>query len=218
MKRQAVLFDFDGVAVKSMEQHFEAWQKAFAEQGVQISGADFYVLEGQGIRVISRQLGEHYGLNETQIEEVMDRKVNFYNQFMKLEFYDYFFDLLRNLKAQEIPMGIVTGGLRSRVQGIISTHFNGFFNCLVTVDDVERGKPFPDPFLRAAELLNVAPQKCIVVENAPLGIEGAVAAGMTVIAVTTTLPPDLLKQAHYVVHDFREAERIIESLFLTGIF
>jgi beta-phosphoglucomutase len=206
-----VLFDFDGVAVKSMEQHFDGWKKAFAEQGIEIKAEDFFPLEGQGIRAISTQLGERYGLHPDKIERVMERKVSYYNQLMTVEFYNYFFELLNHLQAQQITMGVVTGGIRSRVSKIVDERLKEFITCLVTVDDVQRGKPFPDSFLRAAELIGRKPERCIVVENAPLGIKGAKAAGMPVIAITTTLPASFLNEADVIVSDFKEVEDAIFS-------
>lgn len=213
---KGILFDFDGVTIKSMEQHFSAWRSAFAEKGIVLKKEDLFVLEGQGITTISHTLGRLYGLNESQINEVRDRKVTYYQELMSVEFYDYFFELLSNLKSKQMKMGVVTGGLRKRVEKIIKTYFNGTFDCLVTVDDVLNGKPHPEPFLKGAELLHLAPGECLVVENAPMGIESAVKAGMIVIAVTTTLTAPYLKQAHYIVNDFREVERIITSLTENG--
>lgn len=212
MRKKGILFDFDGVTVKSMEQHFKAWQEAFAEKGVEISRDDFFILEGMGIKKVAHILGEHHGLDKEAIMEVMDRKVNYYNQFMTIEFYEYFKEMLKSFKEKELPMGVVTGGSRSRVQKIIEEYFNNDFNCLVTVDDVKRGKPFPDPFLKGAEMLGIPAQDCIVVENAPKGIEGAVKAGMTVIGITTTLTAKDLHQANYIAADFKEVERIVFSL------
>jgi len=214
-QKWAVLFDFDGVSVKSMEQHFEAWRQAFAEHGFEIDRDDFFPLEGQGIQVIAHQLGSRYQLNQAQVDQIIDRKISYYNQFMTLEFYDYFFDLLNHLKAERIAMGIVTGGLRSRVSKIVEGHFREFITCLVTVDDVERGKPYPDPFLRAAELMGFKPQQCVVVENAPLGIRGAKTAGMSVIAVKTTLPAEMLSEADHIVDNFREVEQVLFSKIMT---
>lgn len=209
---QGVLFDFDGVVVKSMEQHFAAWQKAFAEKNIHIKADDFFILEGQGVHIIAYALGKKHGLSESDVEQIIQRKMNYYNQFMRLEFYDYFREMLNHLHDSGIPMGVVTGGNRSRVEKIINQHFNNDFKALVTVDDIERGKPHPDPFLKGAELMGLPPEQCIVVENAPLGIEGAKKAGMTVIAVTTTLHPGHLSQADYIADDFREVEKIIRSL------
>lgn len=210
--KKGILFDFDGVVVKSMEQHFAAWQKAFAEFNVHIRPEEFFILEGQGVHIISTQIGKKHGLDKKAIERVMERKMNYYNQFMHLEFYDHFHDLLDYVIQKNIPRGIVTGGNRERVSGIVNEHFDGKFSCLVSVDDVERGKPWPDPFLKGAEMLGVAPADCIVIENAPLGIEGALKAGMTVIAVTTTLDKKHLRQAHYIANDFTAVKEIIKHL------
>jgi sugar-phosphatase len=68
---------------------------------------------------------------------------------------------------------------------------------LVTVDDIEHGKPAPDPFLRAAELLGVDPGRCVVIEDAPAGITGAKAAGAMVLALRTTHGPEDLAEADY---------------------
>ena len=212
MKKKAVLFDFDGVTVKSMEQHFEAWRDAFAEWGVHITPEEFFTLEGQGIDTIAHYLGKKHGLSEEQVEAVKHRKVSYYNQFMRLEFYDHFHEMVDRLHRNGVPMAVVTGGDRDRVQKIVDEHFDHYFSAVVTIDDVERGKPHPDPFLKAAQMLRVAPEECIVVENAPMGIQGAKAANMTVIAITTTLDPSYLKQADYIASDFYEVEKYLHEL------
>ncbi len=212
MEKKAVLFDFDGVAVKSMEQHFEAWHNAFAEWGVHITAEEFFILEGQGIDTIAHFLGQKHGLTEEQVKAVMERKVNYYNQFMHLEFYDHFHELVERLHKNRVQMGIVTGGNKARVQNVIKYYFNHYFSAVVTIEDVEHGKPYPDPFLKGAKLLKVNPRTCVVVENAPMGIKGAKAANMTVIAVTTTLSPEHLKQADYIADDFYEVERYMVNL------
>jgi beta-phosphoglucomutase len=208
---KGILFDFDGVAVKSMEQHYEAWSKALAEKGASIDREDFYMLEGQGVKEISNAIGRKFNLDQKDTDELGGRKSFYYKQIMKLEFYPYFFELLKVLKQKKLKMGVVTGGARHRVKAVVENHFSDYFECLITVDDVERGKPFPDPFLKGAELLGLKPDECIVVENAPKGIEAAVKAGMTVIAVKTTLKEKHLNQAHFVVADFQAVEKTILS-------
>ena len=69
---------------------------------------------------------------------------------------------------------------------------------LVCSDDVQKGKPDPEPYLRAAGLLRVAPQRCLVFEDAPAGIESARSAGMEVVGVTTTFPPERLGARTYL--------------------
>lgn len=212
MKKKAVLFDFDGVTVKSMEQHFEAWRSAFAEWGVDITPEEFFILEGQGIDIIAHYLGKKHGLSEEQVKAVKHRKVSHYNQFMRLEFYDHFHEMVQHLHKNGVPIAVVTGGDRDRVQKVIAEHFNHYFSAVVTINDVKRGKPHPDPFLKAVQMLNVESELCIVVENAPMGIKGAKAANMTVIAITTTLPAKHLQQADYIASDFYEVEKYLLEL------
>jgi beta-phosphoglucomutase len=209
---KGILFDFDGVAVKSMEQHYEAWSKALAEKGCKIDKEDFFMLEGQGVKEISNAIGRKFNLNQKDIDELGGRKSFYYKQIMELEFYPYFFELLEVLKTKKLKMGVVTGGAKSRVTEVVENHFKEYFECLVTVDDVKHGKPFPDPFLKGAELLNLKPNECIVIENAPNGIEAASKAGMIVIAVKTTLTEKYLDQANFVMDDFQAVEKTILSL------
>jgi mannitol-1-/sugar-/sorbitol-6-phosphatase len=79
-------------------------------------------------------------------------------------------------------------------------------DAMVTVDDVARGKPAPDPYLRAAELLGVPPEACLVIEDAPVGIAAAKAAGATVLGVLSTHAPDDLAEADHLVADLREVQ------------
>lgn len=82
---------------------------------------------------------------------------------------------------------------------------------LVTVDDVARGKPAPDPYLRAAELLGVAPEHCLVIEDAPAGIAAAKAAGAQVLAVLTTHEPEALEASDHLTGSLTDV-----TLSLTG--
>jgi len=76
MALKGILFDFDGVVVKSMEQHFDAWQKAFAEKDVHISADEFFIMEGQGIDTISQKIGADHGLSVEDVLLVKERKIN----------------------------------------------------------------------------------------------------------------------------------------------
>jgi sugar-phosphatase len=75
---------------------------------------------------------------------------------------------------------------------------------LVSADDVHNGKPHPEPYLKGAELLGVAPEKCVVVEDAPAGVQAAHAAGMRAIALTTTYPRSALADADVIVRDLSQ--------------
>ena len=109
-------------------------------------------------------------------------------------------------------MAVVTGGNKKRVSKIISEHFAGFFSAFVTIDDVENGKPHPEPFIKGAQKLSLNTKECIVVENAPMGVTAAKTAGCTVIAIKTTLQEKHLKNADFIVDTFNEVEEKLLSL------
>jgi sugar-phosphatase len=80
---------------------------------------------------------------------------------------------------------------------------------MITADDVKRPKPDPEPFLLAARALKVDPTKCLVIENAPFGIEAARSAGRSVVAICTTLPAGDLSRAHWIVKNHDELEALL---------
>jgi sugar-phosphatase len=85
---------------------------------------------------------------------------------------------------------------------------------LVDSAQVTAGKPHPEGYLRAAELLRTPPAHCLVVEDAPAGIEAARAAGMTVVALTTTHAAAELTRAHHVIGNLSDAKPLIEKWFI----
>ena len=206
MKYEAVLFDLDGVLLKSMEQHLEAWQHAFSRFRAKVNESDFYQLEGRGVRSVVEILTEKYGIDSKYRQALTDDKVAYYNSNFKEEFYDGIYHLLDTLRNNTIKMAVVTGGMRDRVHKIIEEYFKEYFSAIITSDDVEKTKPYPEPYLKAAALLKVRPEECIVVENAPMGIKSGKAAGMRVIAICTTLDKKYLQEADVIVDTFFEMQ------------
>jgi beta-phosphoglucomutase len=212
MQYKGILFDFDGVVINSMHQHYEAWSRAFAELGITFEKEEFFLLEGQGIGTIVQMLGEKRGLSEKQSQEILSSKVRHYYKSVTIGFYPNFMEMLTRLKQNKIPMAVVTGGNKSRVETVISDHLKGFFEAVVTIDDVKNGKPHPEPFLKGAETLSLNPEQCIVVENAPLGISAGKDAGCAVIAVKTTLDEKHLSMADFICNDFYDVAKQIDKL------
>ena len=101
--------------------------------------------------------------------------------------------LLVDLRAQGIPCAIGTSALRANVECVLEiTELAVFFLEVASAEDVTRGKPDPEIFLKAAEKLGVTPFACVVIEDAQVGIRAAKAAGMKALAVTTTHPTESL--------------------------
>jgi beta-phosphoglucomutase len=206
---RGVLFDLDGVVLKSMDQHVEAWQYAFAQVGLQLSREEFYKLEGRGVRSVVEDLAAKYHLQPDLKPEIIKTKMEYYNRIYKAEFYDGLFELLHVLKNKKIKTALITGANRERVDTLLRAHLNGFFAATVSSDDVTNTKPFPEPYLKGASLLSLQPAECVVIENAPLGIRSAKEAGMTVIAVRTTLEDTYLQQADFIVDDLRDVYQLV---------
>ena len=108
------------------------------------------------------------------------------------------------LVENQIPIGIVTAGQKTRILETVPGTVLGKFNTLVTGDMTKQGKPFPDQYLMGSASLGIAPEQSIVVENAPLGIQAAKAANAYCIAICSTLESLYLQEADLVVDSFEE--------------
>ena len=113
--------------------------------------------------------------------------------------------LVERLRARALRLAMVTGTSRKNIEH----HFGAWlqnFDAIVTADDVKRTKPDPEPYLQALAKLGLAASDCVVVENAPLGVRSGKAAGIRVIAVTSTNPAELLKEADVIVAKVADVE------------
>ena len=108
-------------------------------------------------------------------------------------------------------MGLVTGTPMVELDKILPCDIRRLFDAVISGDSVKQGKPHPEPYLKAAAVLGLRPRQCLVVENAPLGIESAKKAGMSCVAVTTSLPKEYLKKADIIVNRLEDITGIIET-------
>jgi beta-phosphoglucomutase len=214
MEMRAILFDFDGVVIKSMESHYHGWQKALEEYGIDMSPEELYILEGQGVEEVASQLVRKFNIPAEERKNIIQKKRLYYNQVKKDELYPYFLDVIEWARQMELKTALVTGGDRERVVKALQAYgIDSYFQIIVTSENVMHTKPSPEPYLTAAQLLGVEPQQCIVIENAPLGITSAKAAEMKCIAITTTLPSSFLKRADVVADNFQEVLEALRKLY-----
>ena len=200
---KAILFDFDGVIVKSMEDHYQGWKLTLQEYGIEMQPEELFMMEGQGVMVLAHQFSKKYNLPGDVAADLVEKKQAYYNKIKKIQFYPNLLDVLKWASEKELKMAIVSGGQRDRItQTVDDFGLLEYFSAIVSSDDVSKTKPHPEPYLQAANMLKVEPADCIVVENAPLGILSGKSAQMKVIALTTTLTPQHLKEADIVVDNF----------------
>ena len=211
---QAVLFDFDGVIVRSMEDHYEGWRKTLAEYGIEMSPEELYIVEGAGMKELATQFIRKFNLPYDETSNIIRKKRLYYDQIKKNELYPFLLDVLHWAQEKALKIGLVTGGNRERVISALADFgLIDYFPVIITADDVFEPKPSPEPFLKAAHYLEVAAEDCIAIENSPFGVISAKLAGMKCIALTTTLTAMHLKQADVVAGNFQEVLEALQKMY-----
>ncbi len=174
------IFDCDGTLTDSMPLHFAAWRHAF--QGHQakfdFTWELFYSMAGialhEGVRILNERFDDR--LDPDSVVQMQMMRMDEHHH--TLEPIQPVVDLAREL-AQTHPVSVASGGARRHVhQSLTIVGIASLFQVVVTMEDVEHGKPAPDTFLLAAEKMQVNPSDCIVFEDSLLGIEAAERAGM----------------------------------------
>ena len=193
---KAVFFDQDGVLFESMPYHAKAWVQSMKEHGLPYTALDVYRNEGRtGSGVIQELYQRVYGTDITQeiIDDIYSRKSDLFIQMTGGKLPNTIAnirDVLAYLKSQGVDCWVVTGsGQRNLINNLNNT-FPDTFTGIISAFDVKYGKPHPEPYLKAWERSGFPKQECAVVENAPLGIQAAKAAGLFCFAVNTGILPD----------------------------
>ena len=199
---KAVFFDMDGVLYDSMPNHVQSWCESLSEWGLKAEPEDIYLLEGRtGAATVDIFVNLNWGRDATLEEKelIYAKKAR---RFVELSSHikpiPNALDVLEKVRQLGLKRVVVTGSGQPTLFNNLDAHFPGFFNTelIVTAFDVKYGKPHPEPYLMGLKKANVKPEEAIVIENAPLGIESAVAAGIYTIAVNTgPLPDEVLLKA-----------------------
>ncbi len=174
----AFLFDLDGTVADSMPLHYLSWAQAVGEAGGQFPEAMFYQLGGIPLPRTVEILNERFG-TAMDPAAVVARKEGLY--LGMLDRVTPVGPVLRVMEAWvgRVPFAIVSGSPRASIDGTLERLGLGhYFAVIVGAEDYREGKPAPEPFLTAAARLGVAPERCLVFEDAEAGVQSAVAAGM----------------------------------------
>jgi HAD superfamily hydrolase (TIGR01509 family) len=186
---RAAVFDLDGTLVDSMPQHFEAWCEALSIHGASgIFKEDvFFAMGGRPTVDIVAELNDEYDLRLNPESVALAKREAFLKRLPEITLIDEVASFAESLRGK-VPMAIASGGTRMAVERILKAmNISDWFDEVLTCDDVPEGKPSPAVFLKAAELLGVAPASCLALDDAPAGILAAQLAGMQVIAVPSPL-------------------------------
>jgi beta-phosphoglucomutase family hydrolase len=181
---KALIFDLDGTLADTMPVHFLAYKHILVKYGIDFTPELFAKLAGIPAVGTIEKLNEWFG-TKMDAEEVGHFKEREYEKIMyKMKPIVPVVELAKMYHGK-MPMAVGTGGYKRlawKTMDILG--LDKYFDILVSTEDVERPKPFPDTFLKCAELLGVEPAVCEVFEDAQLGIQAAGAAGMMSKLVT----------------------------------
>lgn len=181
-----VLFDLDGTLVDSEPNYYEAGRRLLARYGVRdFSWEDHSRFIGISTRETLTALREEHGI-EAPVDELLAGKNALYLELAgtSTTAFPEMRALVGRLHGDGVPMAVASGSSRAAIEATLAvTGLDAYLPLYVSADEVAHGKPEPDVFLEAARRLGVAPESCVVLEDAVPGIRAARAAGMRCVAV-----------------------------------
>jgi len=181
---KGLIFDIDGTICDTMPIHYIAWQQTAAEHGIEFTPELFVEVTGIPALQTSQYLKERFNLDFDEVEFTRVKEERFEQNMDKAKPIEPVIKIIRENKGK-LPMACGTGG--SQYLAWKTLEIAGVKDCfehVVAAEDVIHHKPFPDTFLKAAELIGVQPSDCEVFEDGQLGLRAAASAGMMFVDVT----------------------------------
>jgi HAD superfamily hydrolase (TIGR01509 family) len=186
----AFLWDMDGTLIDS-EPYWMASEDSLAKSyGGTWTEADAHATIGKSLYDSSAMIRERFGITDLSVQEVIDRMTNEVIENLKqnLPFRPGALELLVELKKRRIKTALVTMSMRSMAQTVADAIGFRAFDVIVAGDEVTLGKPHPEPYLRAAELLGVDASDCVAFEDSNTGLQSAESAGAHTIGIPNLIP------------------------------
>lgn len=207
-----IFFDMDGVLYNSMPYHAKSWIQTFAEFKLRLPEFEPYMNEGSTALFTVQQMFQKYLHREATSEEcelIRQRKHEVMAAMPLSEIFQAMPRLLKEIHQQNIDCWVVTGSAQESLINRLVEEFCGILQRekMITAHDVTQGKPHPEPYLKALQRSGYEKHQALVIENAPLGVRSAKAAGLFTIAVNTgPLHRDVLLHAgaDLIFHDTDE--------------
>lgn len=205
-KHFGVIFDLDGVLVDTGWAHKQAWYELARKEAVVMTDEFFYNTFGmQNDRILAELFGRI--LSDEEIDRMSEWKERRYREIIadKLTLADGVETLLADLRRHDFLVAVGSSAPRANLDLLLdSLGARKYFDVCVTQEDTIKSKPHPDTFLRAAERLALPPSRCVVVEDSIAGLQAGKAAGMAVVAVTTSRRRHELTRADLIVDSLAE--------------
>ncbi|OIO37868.1 MAG: hypothetical protein AUJ75_03525 [Candidatus Omnitrophica bacterium CG1_02_49_10] len=207
MSLKGVISDLDGVLVNTVPAHFEAWKRMFGEYGVEFTFEDYEkkvdgIPRKDGARAILTDLGED------ELEEAAAKKQGYYIKRIETEgvsVYETSKALIRQLKDNGVKVAVISASKNCALI-LKKAGYDGLWDAKIDGNDIAKGKPDPDMFLKALKRLGLDKSACIVFEDAVLGVEAAKNAGIFTVGIDRYGDPKRLGKADIIVKDLGEID------------
>ncbi len=198
-----VIFDMDGVIVDGMPYHIKSWKEALSTIDMHVSDLEIYLLEGMTGRETMDIFAKksHISISDETADKIIKLKRKIFNDIFTVTLIKDIKVFLLELKDRHYNLALVTGTRLEVVKKVLQVGLENIFDVIVTGEMVNKGKPNPEPYLKAVDELKATKEDCIVIENAPAGITSAKSAGLTCLAVQTSLPEEYLQDADKIFKD-----------------
>jgi beta-phosphoglucomutase-like phosphatase (HAD superfamily) len=219
MSTRALIFDMDGTMVESMPAHARSWEMFRQRHQLELSVDEILrrTTGRNGIECVRLLLGDD--IPEDEARRLIDRKEADYREIFARDFREVagFAKFARLAQERGLKIAVATAGDRNNVRFVLERlQLARPPQAEVRGDQGLPGKPEPDIFLKAAQMLGEPPANCIVFEDAPFGIEAASRARMRAVAIRSTHGADELAGAH-VVASVRDYEELMNIHFLESL-
>jgi HAD superfamily hydrolase (TIGR01509 family) len=193
----------DGVIVDGMPYHIKSWKDALSTIDIYASDLDIYLMEGMTGRETMEVFVKksEISISDETADKIIKLKRKIFNDIFTVKLIKGIKDLLLELKDRQYNLALVTGTRLEVVKKVLQVGLENIFEVIVAGEMVNKGKPDPEPYLKAVDELNATKEDCIVIENAPAGITSAKSAGLTCFAVQTSLSEEYLQDADKVFKD-----------------
>ena len=217
MSYQAVIFDMDGVLVDSEPAFFEAVNDVLTPTGKRIEWEQYQrLLLGTSVSATWAGVLEMLDLQAEDVQPYVDRYGDALLEALRRPrgLLPGVQALIKELKRRNVSIGLATSSWRAWVEALLGAADLPLdtFDALAWRETVERSKPAPDLYLKAAELLGVAAERCVAIEDTPAGIASAKAAGMYAVqsrAASSAFPP--IEEADLVIDTLTEFPLVLTS-------
>ena len=204
----AVIFDLDGVIVDNMKYHKLAWKKFLEKYAASININTFSRHFGKRNEVLLDMVFNHR-LSPEEVKKYGEEKESLYRELYAedIETIPGLLEFLKVLKKKKIKTAVASAAPPVNVDFVLDkTGIREFFNVVMNAEDVKKGKPDPEIYIKTSQLLACSPRSCLVFEDSIPGLQAAKNAGMKVAALTTTYPPAELWDADFIIDDFTEVD------------